>query len=170
MLASSGNQQLICLDPATGADFTDIRELGDTGDAFLEGAGLVTHVSRSTSNELKLLSIMDGRIVVTSADGDALSVGDFTTGELVGELADERSGPATTLASWVLDGRPVIVSGTEDGKLCMWDLASRMLRDVLALHQPVEITIPASRHYLVVVAEGDILVLQRTADTASRPS
>ena len=170
IIASSGNQQLICLDPATGADFTDIRELGDTGDAFLEGAGLVTHVSRSTSNELKLLSIMDGRIVVTSAGGDALCVGDFTTGELVGELADERSGPATTLASWVLDGRPVIVSGTEDGKLCMWDLASRMLRDVLALHQPVEITIPASRHYLVVVAGGDILVLQRTADTASRPS
>jgi WD40 repeat protein len=99
-------------------------------------------------------------VVIGRSESNTLTVSDLVSTEPVGELADDRCGRLTALACQLLNGRPVLISGTADGKLFLWDLASCKLRDILVLDQPVEMIIPASRGRLAVVADGDIFVFQ----------
>jgi hypothetical protein len=67
------------------------------------------------------------------------------------------------LASWILNGRPVVVSGSTEGTLALWDLKTRKLTEKLDLGQRIELITPGPRRSLVVVADKELFVLRRSA-------
>ena len=85
--------------------------------------------------------------MIRPSSSHALAVRNFLDGSLVAELADERSGPADALASWVLGTRPVVLSGSKDGTLAVWDLKTGKLTETLDLGQPIEMIVPAPARF-----------------------
>ena len=153
VVLASLSERRICLDPVSGDSFP-----GAIKDFF---PGPWQHNPTGPA----AFSVVDRRIVMIGpSSGHALAVRDYLDGSLVTELADERSGPADVLASWILGTRPVVLSGSKDGILAMWDLKSGKLTDTLDLGQPIEGIVPAPRGFLAVVTGGDVLVLRRAAD------
>jgi WD40 repeat protein len=174
VLVSNGNQR-ICLDPVSGDSFPGAPEeyfnvkQPHTLLADLEAVDIPPrqHAPKVPAT----FSVVDRRIVlIEPSSGHALAVRNLLDGSLVGELADERSGSADTLASCVLGTRPVVLSGSKDGKLAMWDLKTGKLTETVDLGQPIEMIVPAPHGFLVVVIGGDVLVLRRAADPADSRS
>jgi hypothetical protein len=169
VLVSLGDRR-ICLDPVSGDSFPGPPEeyfsVKPPQDTLL--AGLEDFYSPPRQQNPKVpaaFSVVDRRIVMTKpASGHTLAVRNFLDGSLVAELADERSGPADALATWVLGTRPVVLSGSKDGTLAVWDLKTGKLTETLDLGQPIEMIVPAPRGFLVVVTGGEVLVLRWAAD------
>ena len=170
VLVSYGNQR-ICLDPVSGDSFPgapkeyfNVKQPQDT-------LGFYAPPRQYTPKVPVAFSVVDRRIVmIKPSSGHTLAVRNLLDGSLVGELADERSGSTDTLASCVLGTRPVVLSGSKDGKLAMWDLKTAKLTETVDLGQPIEMIVPAPHGFLVVVIGGDVLVLRRAADPADSGS
>ena len=166
VLVSLGEQR-ICLDPISGDSFLgapeeyfSVKMPHDTLD------DLYSRPRQQNPTIPTAFSVTDRCIVmIRPSSGHGLSVRNFLDGSLVAELADERSGPVDALASWALGARPVVLSGSFDGTLAVWDLKTRKLTETLDLGQPIEMIAPAPRGYLAVVTRGDVLVLRRATDS-----
>ena len=162
----------ICVDPVSGDSFPGVPEgyfsVKSPQDTLL--VALEDFDSRPPQHNPKIpaaFSVVDRRIVmIKPSSGHTLAVRNFLDGSLVTELADEHFGQADALASWVLGTRPVVLSGSKDGTLAVWDLKTGKLTETLDLGQPIEMIVPAPRGLLVVVTGGDVLVLRRAADPA----
>ncbi|GGV87344.1 hypothetical protein GCM10015535_36890 [Streptomyces gelaticus] len=60
------------------------------------------------------------------------------TGRRIGPLLSSRTRPVTTVATAVTDGRPVAVSGSDDGTVRVWDLTThRQTGPALTFPAPV---------------------------------
>ncbi|MDL4775819.1 MULTISPECIES: WD40 repeat domain-containing protein [Thermomonosporaceae] len=84
------------------------------------------------------LATVDGRPRVVAAGGSGLMLGDPDTGEWDEPLA-VPGGRITCLAAGRANGRPVAVTGAEDGTVCVWDLAERRLVDRPISGHPYEV-------------------------------
>jgi WD40 repeat protein len=111
----------------------DLASGAPIGQPFTGHTGAVTAIATAQ---------LDGRPVIVSGDGGwndssrldeagAIRVRDLTTGAPIGQPLTLRSVDpltdrtvATAIAIAQLDGRPVIVSGSGDGAVQVWDLAS----------------------------------------------
>ena len=90
------------------------------------------------------LATVDGRTRVVAAGGNRVVLGDPDTGawewegpldedsidfdkEFDEEDAEERKNSISCMDVGVVGGRPVAVTGSEDGRVCVWSLAERRL-------------------------------------------
>ena len=72
------------------------------------------------------LATVDGRSHVVAGGGKRLVLGDPRTGEW-NESFTVPGGEISCLTAAEVHGRPIAVTGAEDGTVCVWDLAERRL-------------------------------------------
>jgi WD40 repeat protein len=72
------------------------------------------------------LATVDGRSHVVAGGGKRLMLGDPGTGEW-NESFTVPGGEVSCLTAAEVHGRPIAVTGAEDGTVCVWDLAERRL-------------------------------------------
>ncbi|MFE2935891.1 hypothetical protein [Streptomyces sp. NPDC059278] len=76
--------------------------------------------------------------VIVVAVGRWLRLTDPATGRRIGPLLPGHTRPVTTVATAVTDGRPVAVTGSDDGTVRLWDLtAHRQTGPALAFPAPM---------------------------------
>jgi hypothetical protein len=169
VLVSRGERR-ICLDPVSGesfpgtsADFFSVRT--PTGSILDGPESLYSRTARKHIREIQAaFSVIDRHIVsIKLFSSHILTVRNYLDKSVIAELADERSGQMVALASWILNGRPVVVSGSTEGTLALWDLKTRKLTEKLDLGQRIELITPGPRRSLVVVADKELFVLRRSA-------
>jgi hypothetical protein len=153
------DDELICLDPGGEPEFKDAREVLSREElATLEPAGSDTHTNEPN---LGFVAIAAGRLLNPLVENGILRIRDIRTGGIVGDLTGKRGHTdVTAMANVAVDGRPLLATGTADGALGLWDLATRTLHDSLVLDGPIGSIAPAGPDRLVVIVDGDVLALR----------
>ena len=176
LVATSEDQRLLCWDPNTNTEIKiDVSPPSDLPHPDSQSASYLDDLLRWRDSAFEdnvipskpqTFSLLDGRIVTVGPNEyGVLTVADVMTEEALGHMLGARANSVTAVVSCVLDARPVIVSGTEDGFLCLWDLRSRRLLDLLPLPAGVQMIVPAEKNQLVVLAGGQLFILKRATGT-----
>jgi WD40 repeat protein/actin-like ATPase involved in cell morphogenesis len=91
--------------------------------AAAEPYGTVGHESRQAVNAAQLFEL-DGKAVALLQGDQGLTMYDLAAGEPVGEIFAPHTGEAalTSTSTGVIDGHPVVVTGTMSGEVQVWSL------------------------------------------------
>ena len=163
LLARSGHEASICVDPAVGADFVSAARYRD------QDGGLIGHPMPAEREHpsTRRSSIVQGRVIrldLLIPGGASWVMVDPATGEVVASLASPPHGSSFTSArTLTVEGRPFFAAGTSQGTLSLWDLTTGKLRDMLYLDGKIEEIIPTDYHHLLVIADGILVAFRHNS-------
>jgi WD40 repeat protein len=103
-------------------------------------------------------------VAVTGGDDDALQLWDLATGRAFTERLIGHTRWISTVACSERDGHPVVVSGSADRTVRVWQPTTRSCEDVLALPAEVHAVSVAPDGGMVVCTGSDVVVFDRFAE------
>jgi hypothetical protein len=160
LLARSGHDASICLDPGAGADFVSAARYRDQ-DGGLLGYPMPTEREHPSAQRSSIVQGHVIRLDLSIPGGASWDMVDPVTGEVMGSLASPPHGSSFTCArTLTVEARPFFAAGTSQGTLGLWDLTTRKLRDMLYLNGKIEEIIPTDYHHLLVIANGRLVAFR----------
>ncbi|WP_103349474.1 WD40 repeat domain-containing protein [Amycolatopsis sp. CA-128772] len=135
----------------------------------LTGQRPVSHLHDGSVTALAVTELAGRPLAVMAADS-VVHVRDIGTGRPLGRPFTAHTGPVPVLTAALLDGRPVVVSGSHDRTIRVWDPESGECFDTLTLPDRIS-AMALSRTGTLVVGFGyDIAVFETPVRGAGVPS
>jgi WD40 repeat protein len=129
-------------------DLVTAEQVGEPLTGHTEG---VAGVATAVVDDRQAAATAASRPPSCQTKGSTVRVGDLATGRQLGEPLICHAGAVRAVATAVMDGRPVAVTGSEDKTVRVWDLATG--RQVGR-----ELVFPAPVHAVAVTPDGRLVI------------